>query len=392
MSGQPLRGLTVVEIGQFIAAPYATMVLADLGARVIKVEPPHGDGIRGWGPHVGGQSAPFLAYNRNKECVAADLGSDEGRALVEEILGTADIVVENNRPGVLSRFGFDADAVRERYPSIIYCSITGYGTDSPYAKRPGFDLVIQGITGLISITGSDGAEPAKVGVPIVDGTASLHGTTAILAALHERERTGEGATIDISLQASTMTWMMLLASAYFATGQAPRRLGTAHPLTAPYQGFRAQDGFMTIAAGNDRQWERACGVLGLEQLMQDERFLTNADRARHQEALKALFEERLVTRPRAEWIAELSAAGVPCGMVNDLPEALDDPALVQRDLITAFEHPDVGEVRTIGNPIRFAGAPLAPVRAPRDYEPTATTAVTESGDRVSSSISDDDRS
>jgi crotonobetainyl-CoA:carnitine CoA-transferase CaiB-like acyl-CoA transferase len=366
MRRPPLEDITVVEIGQYIAAPYASLVLADLGARVIKVEPPDGDGIRTWGPHPGGESAPFLAYNRNKHSVEADLGAPEGAGLLEGILATADVVIQNNRPGVLGRFGFDADAVRARHPHLVYCSISGYGQHSPYAGRPGFDLVIQGVTGMIDITGHEDASWAKVAVPIVDGTAALHATTAILAAVHQRAATGEGATIDISLQASTMSWMMLLGAGLFASGDHPRRLGSAHPFAAPYQAFQAADGPMTIAAGNERHWRRLCAVLDIEHLREDSRFATNAERARHQVELAALVEEQLLERPRAEWIERLSHAGVPCGPVNSLPAALEDPAIVERGLIQEYEHPLAGTVRTIGNPIGLEGyeAPLrrAPVK------------------------------
>jgi crotonobetainyl-CoA:carnitine CoA-transferase CaiB-like acyl-CoA transferase len=359
----PLEGLTVVEIGQYIAAPYAGVVLADLGARVIKVEPPDGDGIQSWGPHINETSAPYVVYNRNKEVVTADLTLGEDREVVRQLIGGADIVVENNRPGVLARFGLDAESTRHDHPHIIYCSITGYGSDSAYASRPGFDLVIQGITGLIGVTGTDDAPMAKVPVPIVDGTASLHATTAIMAAVYRREHTGEGATIDISLQASTMTWMMLLAAGYFAAGDIPGRIGAAHPFAAPYEVFRAADGPMTIAAGNERQWHRLCAALGLKQLLDDPRFRRNADRARHREDLAPLIEEALSCRPRAEWIAELSDSGIPCGPVNSFAEALEDPALVERGVIVSFRHPEIGEVTTIGSPIIIDAheAPLRPI-------------------------------
>jgi crotonobetainyl-CoA:carnitine CoA-transferase CaiB-like acyl-CoA transferase len=352
----PLEGLLVIEVGQYLAAPYAGVVLSDLGARVIKVEPPDGDGIRTWGPYLGGESAPYLAFNRGKECVTADLRTPAGRQLLERLIERADVLVENNRPGVLSRYRLDPETVRARQPELIYCSITGYGADSPYAERPGFDLVIQGITGLMSITGHPDGDLAKVAVPIVDGTASLHATTAILAAVHERDQTGVGATIDISLQASTMTWMMLLAAGYFADGAPPARLGSAHPFAAPYQAFQAADGYLTIAAGNERQWQRLCQQLGLEELGDDERFASNQGRARHYRELAELLQPVLRSRDRAHWIETLSKAGVPCGPVYTLEQALDDPALTARGLLGTHQHPRAGTVRTIGNPIRIGGS------------------------------------
>jgi formyl-CoA transferase len=359
----PLHGLCVVEIGQYIAAPYASLVLADLGARVVKVEPPTGDGIRTWGPHIAGESAPYMAYNRNKESIVADLETAEGAALVERLLGVADVLVENNRPGVMERFQLDATRVRARYPSLIYCSITGYGAASPYGQRPGFDLVIQGVTGLMSLTGNEDDPLAKVPVPIVDGTAALHAATAIVAAVHRRSLTGEGATIDISLQASTLTWLMLVASGFFSNGELPSRIGSAHPFAAPYQAFETADLPMTIAAGNDRQWSHLCEACDLPGLLEDPRFVTNAQRALHQRELAQILTGRLRSQPRAHWIDVLSAAGVPCGPVNSLTEALDDRAVRDRGMLRSFDHPRAGPFTTIGNPIEWAGY-KSPLRRP----------------------------
>jgi crotonobetainyl-CoA:carnitine CoA-transferase CaiB-like acyl-CoA transferase len=370
---QPLAGLMVLELGQYIAGPYAGMVLADLGARVIKVEPPAGDGIRTWGPHVGGESAPFMAFNRNKEDITADYRLEEERELIDRLMGEADIIIENNRPGVLSRYGLDARSARRRHPHLIYCSITGYASRGHDPSRAGFDLVIQGSTGLMSVTGAPESPISKIGVPIVDGTAALHATTAILAALHERERTGAGAEIEIALNTVNLTWMMLLASRYFATGEEPERLGSAHPLAAPYQAFRTGTSPITIAAGNERQWQRACEVLGLEHLREDERFITNADRACNQAELAEIVQQRLLERSRDAMIAELSAAGVPCGPVNTLGEALEDPAIPE-DLLISYEHPVAGPARAIGSPITIDRSSPAFRRPPLRGEHTQAIA------------------
>ena len=330
MSNRPLRDLTVLELGQFLAAPYAAEVLGDLGARVIKVEPPEGDGVRGWGPHPGGESAPYMAYNRGKESVVADIRSASGQEFVRKLFAVADVVIENNRPGVLARYGLDAAVARQCNPRLVFCSISGYGANAPDANRPAFDLIVQGMTGMMDLVGAAGQSIAKVPVPIVDGTAALHATTAILAALRERENTGQGATIDISLHASSMSWMMLLAAGYFANGEEPRRLGSAHPLAAPYQAFEALDGGVTIAAGNDRQWARLCEVFGLDGAAVDPRFCDNAGRAEHQAELAALVQEKVGQRPRAEIIALLGDAGIPCGPIYRLSEAVEDPTLTQR--------------------------------------------------------------
>lgn len=363
MSVHPLADITVLEIGQFIAAPYAAMTLCDLGARVIKIEPPEGDAMRRWGPYPGGESGPYMTYNRGKESVIADIRAAEGQALVSSLFERVDIVIENNRPGVLQRYGLDAAAARERSPSLIYCSISGFGAEAPDAGRAAFDLVIQAVTGIMSVTGEEGRPTVKVGVPIVDGTAALHAVTAILAAVHEREKTGEGATIDISLQASSMTWMMLLAAGYFATGEEPKRLGSAHPLAAPYQAFRARDGELTMAVGNDGQWQRLLELVDAPELLADVRFATSTRRAENQNALAVIIERYLQQDTVSGWLARLKSAGIPSEAVKTLGAAVEDAALAARGTIESFEHPLAGAVKTIGNPILFDGK-NAPVRRP----------------------------
>ena len=363
MSAQPLKDIRVLEFGQFVAAPYAAEVLADLGAEVIKVEHPDGDGIRGWGPHPGGESAPYMAFNRAKRNVAIDFRTPQGQDIVRRLYDRVDVVIENYRPGVTDKYGLGPEAARARNPRLVYCSISGFGQRGDGAGRPAFDLILQGITGMMDMTGEPGRAPAKVPVPIADGTAALHATTAILAALHERERSGEGATIDISLQASTLTWMMLVAAGYFADGRTPARLGSAHPLAAPYQALRTADGYITIAAGNDRQWRKTSEALGLD-ADRDPRFASSSDRARNQEELRRLVEERLATRPSAAWLQALNEAGVPCGPIHGLAEALDDPSVEARGLVGEFTHPKAGRVRTIGNPIAFEEPNPPPDRSP----------------------------
>ena len=335
MSAQPLKGIRVLEFGQFVAAPYAAEVLADLGAEVIKVEHPDGDGIRGWGPHPGGESAPYMAFNRAKRSVAIDFRTPQGQDIIRRLYDRADVVIENYRPGVTDKYGLGPKAACARNPRLVYCSISGFGQRGDGAGRPAFDLILQGITGMMDMTGEPGRAPAKVPVPIADGTAALHATTAILAALHERERSGMGATIDVSLQASTLTWMMLVAAGYFADGRTPARLGSAHPLAAPYQAFRSADGYITIAAGNDRQWRKTSEALGLD-ADGDPRLASSSDRARNQEELRRLVEERLTTRSSAAWLQALNEAGVPCGLIHGLAEALEDPSVVTRGLVGEF--------------------------------------------------------
>ena len=370
MSAQPLRDIRVLEFGQFVAAPYAAEVLADLGAEVIKIEHPDGDGIRGWGPHPGGESAPYMAFNRAKRSVAVDFRSPQGQDVIRRMYDRADVVIENYRPGVTDKYSLGPEAARARNPRLVYCSISGFGHQGDGAERPAFDLILQGITGLMDMTGEPGRAPAKVPVPIADGTAALHATTAILAALHERERSGEGATIDVSLQASTLTWMMLVAAGYFADGRTPARLGSAHPLAAPYQAFRTADGYITIAAGNDRHWRKTCEALGLDD-GGDPRFASSSDRARNQEELCRLVEARLATQTSASWLRILNEAGVPCGPIHGLAEALEDASVVTRSLVREFVHPKAGRVRTIGNPIAFEEPNPPPARSPLLGEHTA---------------------
>lgn len=363
MSAQPLKDIRVLEFGQFVAAPYAAEVLADLGAEVIKVEHPDGDGIRSWGPHPGGESAPYMAFNRAKRSIAVDFRSPRGQDVIRRIYDRVDVVIENYRPGLTAKYGLDAQVAHARNPRRVYCSISGFGQRGEGAERPAFDLILQGITGMMDMTGEPGRAPAKVPVPIADGTAALHATTAILAALHERERSGVGATIDISLQASTLTWMMLVAAGYFADGRLPARLGSAHPLAAPYQAFRTADGYITIAAGNDRHWQKTCKALDLD-ADRDPRFASSSDRARNQEELCRLVEEQLATRPTASWLRALNEAGVPCGPIHGLAEALEDPSVVTHGLVGEFTHPKAGRVRTIGNPIAFEESNPPPLRSP----------------------------
>jgi crotonobetainyl-CoA:carnitine CoA-transferase CaiB-like acyl-CoA transferase len=347
----PIENLLVVEIGQFAAAPYCTMVLADLGARVIKIEPPEGDAIRSWSPALGRESAAFLSLNRNKESVIVDFRKPPGASVVRRLLGRSDIVVENSRPGTLSRYGLAYSQLAENLPKLIYCSISGYGQDVVQRERAAFDLVIQAVTGMMSVTGEPGRPPSKVPVPIADFTAGLHAAVAILAALLERSATGKGDYIDISLQASSMVWMTLLASRYFMTGALPAPIGSAHPMSAPYQAFRAKNGYLTIAIGNQRLWGRLTEILEREDLLRDPRFSTNELRATNQEALARIIEETLVSQACEHWLEAFDNAGIPAARVNNLKEALDEPQLAQRNMIEDLPHSLFGSMKVLGDPI-----------------------------------------
>jgi crotonobetainyl-CoA:carnitine CoA-transferase CaiB-like acyl-CoA transferase len=327
------------------------MVLADLGARVIKIEPPEGDGIRSWSPALGRESAAFLSLNRNKESVIVDFRKPPGALVVKRLLERSDIVVENNRPGTLSRYGLAYSQLAENLPRLIYCSISGYGQDVVQRERAAFDLVIQAVTGMMSVTGEPNRPPSKIPVPIADFTAGLHAAVAILAALLGRSSTGRGDCIDISLQASSMVWMTLLASRYFMTGELPAPIGSAHPMSAPYQAFRTRDGYLTIAIGNQRLWERLTEILEREDLLRDPRFSTNELRAANQEALALIIEGTLELQACERWLEKFDNAGIPAARVNNLKEALDDPQLAQRNMIEELPHSLFGSMRVLGDPI-----------------------------------------
>ncbi|HZR97529.1 MAG TPA: CoA transferase, partial [Chloroflexota bacterium] len=314
---RPLDGVRVLELANFMAGPYCGMVLADLGADVIKVESPRGgDFSRATGPFVGGESAGFLTLNRNKRSLALDLKTERGQAIFLDLVRTADVLVENFRPGTMDALGLDYATLAALNPRLIYSSASGFGQSGPYRERPALDLIVQGLSGLMSITGEPGRPPVKVGVPIADLTAALFGANAILAALYVRDRTGEGQRIDVSLLESALALEVWETSGYFATGEVPEPLGSAHRVTAPYQAIRTADGYVTIGASTPKSWTALCAALGLEHLEHDERFATvPARRARYQE-LAALIEAVTITQPSEHWHALLERAGVPCGVLN----------------------------------------------------------------------------
>ncbi|MCI0337372.1 MAG: CoA transferase [Acidobacteria bacterium] len=357
LSSSPLHNLLVIELGQFAAAPYCTMLLADLGARVIKVEPPGGDGIRNWPPILNSESAAFLSLNRNKESIVVDFRKKTGASVIRQLLNRSDVVVENNRPGTLERYGLGYSQLERDLPRLIYCSISGYGQTVTARDRAAFDLVIQAVTGMMSVTGEPNRPPSKIPVPIADFTAGLHAAIAVLAAVLERLFTGRGDYIDIALQSSSMIWMTLLASRYFSTNELPAPLGSAHPMSAPYQAFRAKDGYLTIAIGNQSLWERLTRLLGREDLGDDPRFSTNELRAKNQSELARTVEAVLEKGHISSWLEVFDQAGIPAAKVNNLKEALEEPQLAQRGMIEAFEHPLFGSIKVIGDPIRSLHRP-----------------------------------
>ncbi len=360
MSG-PLQGVRVLELAQIMAGPTCGMMLADLGADVVKVEKlPGGDDSRGYRePRVNGVSAPFLMMNRNKRGIALDLKSAEGRDVLVRLVRGADVLVENYRSDTLDKLGVGYDALSAVNPALIYCAITGFGRDGPLADKGGFDLVAQGFAGLMSITGEPGQPPAKNGNPVSDINAGVLAVVGILAAYAHRLKTGRGQLVDTSLFEAALQQTYWHAASYFATGQSPGPLGSAHLLTAPYQAFEASDGYLNIGGANQANWERIADALGQAQWRDDPRFATNTSRMQHRDALVAAMNEVLRTRTRAEWLAVLDAAGVPAGPVHSVGEALEHPQAAARGMIVQTQHPSAGATRSIGLPVHLSHTPAS---------------------------------
>lgn len=359
MGAPPLEGITVLEVGVFMAAPYATMQLADLGARVVKVEPADGDPTRAAGPFLeAGRSSPFARLNRGKESVVLDLKSEAGRAAFLRLAGAADVVVENLRPGALRRLGLDADALRAVHPHLVCASGSGFGQDGPLAHLPGLDIMAQARAGLMSITGPPGGEPAKVGVPLCDLVCGLYLAMAVLAALHERARTGQGQSVDVSLLESGVSLAVWEAGRWFATGEVPQPLGSAHQSQAPYQAVRTSDGWATLGAITPKTWAGLCRALDLPDLLADERFATSAGRHAARQEVVARVEAATAGRTTAGVVAALEAQGVPCAPIADFGAVFTDDHLAARDFFWDAPHPELGPLRQLGSPMRFSRTPV----------------------------------
>jgi len=354
-----LSDLRVLDLSRVLSGPFATMTLADLGADVIKIEQPGtGDDTRHWGPPFqGDQAAYFLSVNRNKRSVAVDLKTEEGRAAVRSLAAQADVVVENFRPGTADRLGVGYADVRAVNPRVVYASISGYGQTGPDAHRPGYDAVVQARSGLMSVTGEADGPPVRVGVSATDLTAGMWALVGILAALHERHRSGLGQWVDISLLDGQVSWLTYVASGYFATGEVPARYGSAHPTIAPYQAFATADGQLMLAVGNDRLWQRFAVAAGLEPLLSDTRFATNADRVRHRGELVPLVAAAMASRTTQEWNERLDAAGVPAGPINSVDTIVTDRQLLARGMVVQTEHPTAGTLQLLGCPVRLSATP-----------------------------------
>lgn len=366
----PLAGIRVLEFGQIAAGPFAGSLLADLGADVVKVEnPAGGDGMRGWPPLTaedGGTlfSENFASINRNKRSITADLKDPADLERVKDLAGAADVVIENFRAGVLARLGLGYDELSQRNQRLVYCSISGYGQTGPYAHKGAFDVTVQAMSGLMSITGEDGRPPVKCGVPIGDFCAGLYAAYTVTAAVLQVRQTGRGACIDCSMLGSLLGVAALQTSEYFGTGRPGRRLASAHPRNAPYQAFRAKDDYFVIAAGNDGLWRQVAEAVDLPELTQDHRFRTQPDRANNQDVLAEILEQRFASRTAQEWLEEMDRRGVPCAPINTYGDVLADPQVEAAGLVLPLHLPNGVETKTTAFPVKVSGFEFAIRREP----------------------------
>jgi len=357
----PLEGHRILDLSRVLAGPYCTMMLGDLGAEVIKVERPGaGDDTRAWGPpFVGGESAYYLCANRNKKSITVNLKSEKGREIIRQLAKSSDVLIENYKVGELTELGLGYENLRDLNPGLVYCSITGYGQNGPDKDLPGYDFIIQGRGGVMSITGEENGEPMKVGVAIVDVTAGLYAANAIQAALLARAKTGRGQAIDISLLDAQVAWLANVASSFLVSGKRPGRFGNAHPTIVPYQSFAARDGVFCLAVGNDSQWQKLCQVLDHAEWATDPRFATNPTRVQHREVLVPLLQEVFSTQDVVFWLHKIAAVDVPCGPVQTLDQVFADEQVVARDMIWTVPHPTAGEIRLVGSPLKLSETPVA---------------------------------
>lgn len=359
-SAKPLAGVTVLDFSRVLSGPFCTMLLADMGAQVVKIEPPSGDETRTWGPpFLNSESAYFMSINRNKRSMTLDLSAVEGQAIAHRLAERADIVIENFRPGKTTKLGIDYGTLSALRPDLIYCSISGFGQESPLVDRPGYDFIAQAMSGMMSLTGSANGEAVKAGVPTADLVTGLYAAISILAALHRRDETGNGGYIDISLFDSQLSLAAQTAANYLISGHAPQRYGNAHPNIVPYQSFPTKDGEIAVAVGNHTQFVRFCEALGHSEWADDSRFSSNQLRNIHREELIPLIASVTRQQSTAHWGDAFSVAQIPNGPIQSIPEALDMDHVKARDLIWSMQHPQTGEIRVLGNPMKFQGTPLS---------------------------------
>ena len=354
-----LDGFRVLDLSRILSGPYCTMVLADFGADVIKVERPgSGDDTRAWGPpFLDGESAYYLSINRNKRSITVDLGQARGREIIYALTRVSDVVIENFRPGTADRIGVGYERLREENPRIVYCSISGFGQEGPYRDRPGYDALAQAMSGMMSITGDPGGPPTKHGMSIADIGAGMWAALSIVTALLTRERTGQGQFIDISLLDAQISWLTYAAGNYFTTGENPARYGSAHPSIVPYQPFATADGYLMLAVGNDRLWQQFCAVADQAELATQPGFATSAERVVNRDAVIDAVAKVMQGRTTSEWMRVLEEAGIPAGPINTVAQALTDPHVLAREMAVTLDHPTAGAVTVTGNPAKFSVTP-----------------------------------
>ena len=355
-----LEGISVLDLTRALAGPFCTLMLGDNGADVIKIEiPGTGDDTRQWGPpFIQGESAYYLSINRNKRSMTLNLRDPQAKEIFLKMAASADVVVENFTPGVMSRFGLDYQAVKAVNSKIVYCSISGFGQDGPYQNRPAYDQIMQGLSGIMSITGEPDGEAQKVGLAITDIGAGMWSAFGIMAALRHREIEGEGQHIDISMFDAQVAWLTYQAAYFFANGVAPKRLGVAHPTLVPYQGFMCQDGkYINVAVGSERIWERFCQGIKRADLQENPDYAGNGKRVGNRDKLVPMLQELFLTRPVQEWVDELQKVNVPCGPINDLADVFSDPQLLHRQMYLEMPHPTLGTIKQTGLPIKFSLTP-----------------------------------
>jgi CoA:oxalate CoA-transferase len=361
----PLTGITILDLTRVLAGPYCTMVLADLGARVIKVEAPgRGDDARHIGPFVGGRSAYFMSLNRGKQSIALDLKADADRRIFERLLAQADVLVENFRPGTMDGFGYGWESLHARHPRLIYAAASGFGQTGPYRSRPAYDMVVQAMGGMMSLTGHPGGPPTRVGSSIGDITAGIFTAIGINAALYHRAQTGEATMIDVAMLDSQVAILENAIARYFATGDVPGPIGARHPSITPFDAFATADGYAIICAGNDAIFSTLCATIGRGDLASDERFATNESRTENEPLLKRELERTLAKQPSAHWLGLLDAAGVPSAPIADVEHVLRDPQVSARNMIVTADDPSIGQLHMAGNPIKFSAFDDPPTRRP----------------------------
>lgn len=356
-TGRALDGVRVLDVTQVMAGPFCAMQLCDMGADVIKVEPPAGDSTRRMAGAIGADSASFNAVNRGKRGIVLDLKRPEAREAFRRIARTCDVLIENYRPGVMRDFGLDYATLSAEHPALVYASISGYGATGPDASKGGFDLVAQGVSGIMSVTGDAGGPPMKAGLPLTDLGAGLFALAGILAALHHRHRTGRGQHVDTSLLEAGVALSVWEATEYFSTGRVPQPMGSAHRMSAPYQAVRCADGYITLAAANDRLFVRLCGILGHPEWATHPDYVDDTHRVQHRAALARLIESVTVTAPRAHWLALFEQQDLPCGPINTYDQVFHDPQVVARQMVLPTEHPTLGTLRTLGSPLKMSATP-----------------------------------